>query len=209
MPRLSLEELEAIITSRYKQAGVKVDHEAVFLMTYLARGLPYYAHLCGRYAGLVAVRNNRKRVRVQDVIDGFGEALSEVDQSITEAYLSAVVSQRGEETLYEPVLLACALADTDKLGQFQQAAVAKPLARLVNRTPPYTAATFAFHMNEFCDEKRGNILDRDGPARNISYRFADALMQPYVIITALKENRLSIETLKKFIPRRQLGFDDV
>jgi Cdc6-like AAA superfamily ATPase len=205
MPRLSLDELERIITSRYRQAMMKSDDAAVFLMAFLARGLPYYAHLCGRYAGMMAARRKSRLVTVQDVIDGFGEALSEVDQTITEAYLSGVVSQRGEETLYEPVLLACALADTDKLGQFQQAAVAKPLADLVERTPPYTAATFAFHMNEFCEEKRGSILERDGPARNIRYRFADALMQPYVIITALKEGRLNVDTLKKFIPRRQLG----
>jgi hypothetical protein len=207
MPRLSLAELEGIITSRYKQAGMKADDEAVFLMAFLARGLPYYAHLCGRYAGMVAVRAKRKRITVDDVIGGFGEALTEVDQSITEAYLSAVVSQRGEETLFEPVLLACALAETDKLGQFQQVAVAKPLAKIVNRTPPYAAATFAFHMNEFCEEKRGNILERDGPARNIRYRFSDALMQPYVIIAALKENRMTVETLRQFIPRRQLGLD--
>jgi hypothetical protein len=206
MPRLSLAELEAVITSRYRHAAMKGEDEAIFLMAFLARGLPYYAHLCGRYAGMVAARRKRRVVTVQHVIDGFGEALSEVDQTITEAYLGAVVSQRGEETLYEPVLLACALADTDKLGQFQQAAVARPLADLVDRTPPYTAATFAFHMNEFCEEKRGRILERDGPARNIRYRFADALMQPYVIITALRDGRLTVDTLKKFIPKRQLGF---
>lgn len=204
MPRLSLAELEAIITSRYRQAAMRSEDDAVFLMAFLARGLPYYAHLCGRYAGMMAARRKSRMVTVKDVIAGFELALAEVDQTITEAYLSAVVSQRGEETLYEPVLLACSLADTDKLGQFQQAAVAKPLAALVQRDPPYTAATFAFHMNEFCEEKRGMVLERDGPARNIRYRFADALMQPYVIISALRDGRLDVETLRKFIPKRQI-----
>jgi hypothetical protein len=112
---------------------------------------------------------------------------------------------RLQETLYEPVLLACALADTDQLGQFQQSAVAKPLSQIVNRTPPYSPATFAFHMNKFCDEKREKVLEKTGPARNIRYKFSDVLMQPYVIIRAMKDGRFPPETLNKFIPQRQLS----
>jgi GTPase SAR1 family protein len=207
MPRLSLGELEGIAYSRYKQVELTVVDDAIFLMAFLARGLPYYMHLCGRYAALACIRRRNKRINVDDVIDGLQEAIMEVDQTITENYLKAIVSQRGEETLYAPVLLACALADADKLGQFQQAAVAKPLAELISREPPYTPATFAFHMNEFCEDKRGSVLEKDGPQRNIRYKFADALMQPYVIISALKEARISLATLKKFIPQRQARLD--
>jgi energy-coupling factor transporter ATP-binding protein EcfA2 len=207
MPRLSIVELEKIVVSRYRQAALSFTDDALFLMAFLSKGLPYYMHLCGRYSALSAIRGKRKKVVVDDVISGLGEAIAEVDQTITQKYLSAVVSQRGEETLFEPVLLACALADADKLGQFQQSAVSKPLAELVSRTPPYTPTTFAFHMNEFCEQKRGAVLEKDGPQRNIRYKFADALMQPYVIIAALKEERMSLPTLRKFIPQRQKSVD--
>ncbi len=204
MPRLSLTELEGIITSRYMTAGLKWDDEAIFLLAFLARGLPYYAHLCGRYAALAALKRRQTKVTWHSVFEGFQGALADVDQSITEKYLASTVSQRGEATLYEPVLLACALADSDQLGQFQQTSVALPLEDLTKRQKPYTAATYAFHMNEFCDEKRGSVLTREGPIRNYRYRFSDAMMQPYVIIRALNERRLDLKTLAKYTPKRQL-----
>jgi Cdc6-like AAA superfamily ATPase len=203
MPRLSLSELEAIVSTRYKRCGLRSDDEALFQMAFLSRGLPYYAHLIGRHSALSAIERKQNIIRVEDVFSGLQEAIKEVDQTITEDYLAAVVSQRNEETLFEPVLTACALAESDDLGQFQQAAVAAPLAEIAARTPAYTPATFAFHMNEFCEAKRGKVLSRSGEIRNYRYSFSDAMMQPYVIIRALQSGRLKRDTFQKFITRRQ------
>lgn len=203
MPRLSLSDLEAIVFTRYKKCLLKCEDAALFQMAFLSRGLPYYTHLIGRHAALVAIDKRQMIVREDDVFSGLREAIKEVDQTITEAYLKAVVSQRPEETLYEPVLIASALAEADDLGQFQQAAVGAPLAEIAPRQPPYGPTTYAFHMNEFCETKRGNVLQRTGEARNFRYHFADAMMQPYVIIRALQNGKLSRETFKKFTARRQ------
>jgi Cdc6-like AAA superfamily ATPase len=203
MPRLSLKDLEQVVSVRYKRCGLKIDDEALFQIAFLSRGLPYYSHLIGRHAALSALNDKRLVVRDDDVFQGLGEAMKEVDQTITKDYLAAVVSQRNEETLYEPVLIACALAEPDDLGQFQQAGVALPLADISPRTPPYTAATFAFHMNEFCEEKRGCILQRGGEARNYRYSFSDAMMQPYVIMRALQNDKLNRSIFEKFVTRRQ------
>lgn len=56
MPRLTLAELERIIYTRYSSAGIRASDDAQFLMAFLSRGLPYYAHLCGRYSALAAVK---------------------------------------------------------------------------------------------------------------------------------------------------------
>jgi AAA domain len=207
MPRLSLLDLERIVTSRYKKCGLKSDDSAIFQIAFLSRGLPYYCHLVGRHAALSAVDNKKLIVKEADVFSGLAEALKEVDQTITEDYLTATVSQRNEETLYEPVLIACALADSDDLGQFQQSSVSGPLADITGRTPPHTPTTFAFHMNEFCEAKRGKTLGRTGEARNYRYHFNDAMMQPYVIIRALQNERLTKRTFDKFIARRQRSLD--
>jgi Cdc6-like AAA superfamily ATPase len=209
MPRLALAELEWIVTSRYKKCGLKVSDDAVFQIAFLARGLPYYAHLIGRHAAMTAINGKSKKVEENDVFDGLKEAIKDMDQTITESYLKAIVSQKPDETLYEPVLVACALAESDDLGQFQQAAVGTPLADIAPRTPPYSATTFAFHMNEFCEEKRGCILNRTGEVRNYRYAFSDAMMQPYVIIRALESERLSRVTFEKFISRRQMTFGSI
>jgi Cdc6-like AAA superfamily ATPase len=204
MPRLSLPELENIISARYREVGLTWSDEALFFMGFLSRGLPYYAHLMGRHAGLIACRKKHSLVGVTEVLEGLKDALVEVDQSITEAYLKAIISQRGEDTLYRPVLLACAFADSDVLGGFQQSAVTKPLSRIIKRDPPYTPTTFAFHMNEFCEEKRGAVLEKTGIDRNFRYRFSDALMQPFVILQAMSDGALAPQELLDIIPRRQL-----
>jgi Cdc6-like AAA superfamily ATPase len=203
MPRLDLQDLEQVVSVRYKRCGLKIDDEALFQIAFLSRGLPYYSHLVGRHSALSALSAERIIIRDDDVYQGLAEAMKEVDQTITKEYLEAVVSQRDEVTLFEPVLIACALAEPDDLGQFQQAGVALPLAEISPRTPPYTAATFAFHMNEFCEEKRGCVLQRSGEARNYRYSFTDAMMQPYVIMRALQNNKLSRLTFEKFVTRRQ------
>lgn len=204
MPRLNLADLERIVSTRYSRCGMRIDDEALFQIAFLSRGLPYYSHLVGRHAALVALSAKRLVVRDDDVFSGLAEAMKEVDQTITEDYLEAVRSQRNEETLFEPVLIACALAEPDELGKFQQSSVAAPLAQIANRTPPYTAATFAFHMNEFTEAKRKGILQRDGDARNYRYAFTDAMMQPYVIIRALQNGKLDRSTFEKFVARRQM-----
>lgn len=203
MPRLSLSDLERIISIRYIRCGLQIEDEALFQIAFLSRGLPYYSHLIGRYAAIAALKSQRITVQEDDVFAGLGLAISEVDQTITEDYLEAVVNQRSEETLYEPVLIACALAEADELGRFQQSGVAAPLAEILPRDRPYTAATFAFHMNEFTEDKRGEILIKTGEARNFRYAFSDAMMQPYVIIRALQNETLSRETFSKFVTRRQ------
>lgn len=98
MPRLTLSELEKIVTTRYKRCGISIDDEALFQIAFLARGLPYYAHLIGRHAGVAAIDRKTKRVKEDDVFSGLREAMKDVDQTITELYLQAVVSQRPDET---------------------------------------------------------------------------------------------------------------
>lgn len=205
MPRLTLNESESIVATRLKKCGMTIEEEASFQIAFLSRGLPYFSHLVGQYTALSTIDDKHVNLTEPDVLKGLGAALQDVDQTITEAYLKAIVSQRPNVTLYEPVLVACALADSDELGRFQQTAVSDPLARIVAKKPPYTPTTFAFHMNEFCVSKRGQILTRTGEPRNYRYQFSDPMMQPYVILRALESEGVTMEVFQQFIARRQRG----
>ena len=207
MPRMSLDELAQIICSRYKKCGMKWDEEALWKMTYLSRGLPFYAQLIGMHSARAAIRNRLRLVKTEHVEDALKAAVSELDQTIKEAYFAAVRSQRGEDTLYGPVLLACALAKGDELGAFQQAAVTEPLNRILPGKD-YRPTTFAFHMNEFCEPTRKCVLQRFGEPRNYRYRFTDPVMQPFVIMKGLADEKIDDLTAEVYANRRQLQLFD-
>jgi Cdc6-like AAA superfamily ATPase len=203
MPRMSTEELKQVVLTRYSRCGIQTDADAVWKIIFLSRGLPYYTHLLAMHSARYAIDHRKVVVTHDDVDKALEDALTELDQSIKEKYVLAVRSQRTEDTLYAPVLLACAFAATDELGRFQQAAVAAPLNKIVPGKA-YQASTFALHMNAFCEADRGCVLQRFGSARNYRYRFADPMMQPYVILKGLNEGRLNDEIAEIFATKPQL-----
>jgi Cdc6-like AAA superfamily ATPase len=161
MPRMSTEELKQLVLSRYYRCGIQTDADAVWKIIFLSRGLPYYTHLLAMHAARYAIDHRKTVVKHEDVDKALEDAITELDQSIKEKYVMAVRSQRAEDTLYAPVLLACAFAMTDELGRFQQSAVAAPLNRIIPGKN-YQASTFALHMNAFTEPDRGGVLQRYG-----------------------------------------------
>jgi Cdc6-like AAA superfamily ATPase len=217
MPRMTRDELAKIILDRLKRINMTIIEEVLWRATFLSRGLPYFTHLLGMHAARTAVKNHHTRIAEDDLTiknhhtriaeddltNGITLALNEVDQTLKERYSSAVISKKPRETtLYEPVLLACALAENDDLGRFQQKQIEGPLAAILP-DKRYRATTYAFHMNEFCQEKRGRILDNSGEEQTPRYRFSDPMMQPYVILRGLAENRIDHSIHEKFTPQRQ------
>jgi Cdc6-like AAA superfamily ATPase len=204
MPRMSQDELGEIILSRYKKCGIKVDEEALWKMSFLARGIPYYAHLLGMHAARAAIKKRTTKVDNACVDAAQIEAVTELDASIKDRYFAAVRSQRNDETLFATVLLACALAKTDELGAFQQAAVTDPLNRIVPGKN-YKPSTFAFHMNAFCEDQRKKVLEKFGEPRNQRYRFTDPTMPPFIVVKGLADGLIDDDIAQVYANRRQLS----
>jgi hypothetical protein len=55
---------------------------------------------------------------------------------------------------------------------------------------------FARHVNAFSTEARGRALIKEGQPKSYQYRFADALLRPFVVIKGIKEGLASMEMLK-------------
>jgi len=202
MPRMSTDELSEIVLARYRRCGVKTDEDAVWKIVYLSRGLPYYTHLIAMHSARYCLENRKIAVGHDDVDKALERSIAELDQTIKSNYYAAVKGQR-DDTLYASVLLACALTTADEMGQFQQAAVAGPLNKLVIGKK-YTASTYAVHMNSFCEASRASVLQRSGNERNYRYRFSDPMMQPFVILKGLSEGILNDAIAEVFTNKRQL-----
>jgi hypothetical protein len=202
MPRMSQDELGEIVMKRYKKLGLDITGDGIWKIAFLARGLPFYAHLLGMHAARIANTAHRRKISDADVDEALDASLTEIDQLLKERYYAAIISKRGD-ALYDSVLLACALAHTDELGRFQQAAVAAPLNKIFP-DKNYAATTYAFHMNAMCTAERQHVLERLGDEKNFRYRFTDPMMQPFVILRGLADKKINDDIAQIYANRRQL-----
>lgn len=188
MPRMSGDEIKQIIETGLVKLGMSATHTAVRHVIKLAQGLPHYAHLLGLHAVRAAVDTKSLEVGVVAVRKAIDRAIKGANQSVRTSYEQAIRSAR-KDNLFADVLLSCALADTSDLGFFAAQDVRGPMQRITGRS--YEIPSFAQHLNEFCDEKRGPILQKTGSRRLYRYRFINPLLQPYVIMQGIQSERIT------------------
>jgi energy-coupling factor transporter ATP-binding protein EcfA2 len=194
MPRMSTPELFEIVDKALAKVGMTIDDDAKKRIAQLSQGLPHYTHLLGLHAAQHAVNDGRGRtfIEVEDVKGATRLAVDQAQQSIVRAYHKATSSPRGN--LYPQVLLACALAPSDDLGYFSSSEVREPMSLIMGRH--YDIPAFARHLNDFCENTRGPILQRTGYPRRYKFRFLNPLMEPYVIMNGLKKELITDEQLE-------------
>lgn len=184
--RMKPDDLRQILENAEKALGIKFSEDAANLIVNLSQGLPHYTHLIG----LHAVRSATNRLRLSDVerddvFEALKKAVKQAEQSVAEKHTTAIHSAQ-KNALYRQVLLACAIAASrfhDALGYFTPGAVVDPLKTILDK--PVTIATFTNHLVEFSQDKRGQILERDGQPWGYRYRFRDPLLVPYVFMDGI------------------------
>jgi Cdc6-like AAA superfamily ATPase len=199
MPRMLGKEIRDIIQKNITKIGMLIAKTALERIVFIAKGLPYYAHLLGQHAAQAACDRCSTVIEIVDIETAMDRAFKDVTQSIRDSYESAVSSERNEKTLFADVLLACALAGRDASGRFTAKAVAIELRQLTGTL--YDVPQFSYHLNEFCHSKRGTVLHKIGTTRKFKFRFVDALMEPYVIAQSIKSKAFSEDRLRKLIPQ--------
>ena len=193
MPRMTAEELTEIIDNGLQRVGMAVDESVRWYIPAVSQGYPHYAHLLALDAARHAVRNGRGVVNRDDIESTIGSAITRTEHSIQNSYLKAVYSA-NRTALYEQVLLACALADTDELNFFSAQSVREPLSRIMGSSIDIPA--FARHLDAFCRPERGPVLIKEGRIRRYRYRFALPLLRPYVLLHGIADQRISADYLR-------------
>jgi Cdc6-like AAA superfamily ATPase len=192
MPRMSVTEISEVIETGLSRLSMTIEREALNRVIILSQGLPHYAHLMGLYSSRVALDNLTEHIDA-DVIDtAMNKAIDGAQQSIRLAYNKAIRSPR-KHNLFADVLLSCALAATDELGEFAAQDLRGPM-RLITGTD-YDIPSFAQHLNEFSEEKRGPILRKSGSRRRFRYKFMNPLMQPFTIMRGFASGRITREMI--------------
>lgn len=192
MPRMSPVEIDGILSKGVGALKMTIAKQAATRIAKLSQGLPHYAHLLGLYASRAALDSQSMAISSSAVDAAVKRAITGAQHSIRSAYDLAVRSPR-KDSLFADVLLSCALAEPNELGFFAAQDVRIPMRRITGKK--YEIPSFAQHLNEFCDEKRGKILQKDGTRRRFRYRFDDPLLQPFVIMRGLESNRITPDFL--------------
>lgn len=203
MPRMSVEELETIVTNGLGNVSMTIDPVALQDIAHLSRGLPQYAHQIGLYAGRAALDAGREHVVSADVQSAMDTAVSKTLATVQADYSKATRSSRTDAQ-YVQVLLACALAETDNLGWFYPRNVREPLSRILDK--PCKVEAFARHLHTFCELDRGPILKKDGESARPRFRFIDPIIQPYILMRGLAAKMIDENDIRRPQNERPLLF---
>ncbi len=194
LPRMSEAEIGQIVENGVVELGLQIEQAAQDRIVLLSQGLPHYAHLLGLHSVRSAASGQATDiVTLSDVDHAIRRGLANAQQSTRNAFHKATTSPRADN-LYKQVLCACAVAKIDELGYFAAGDVRDPMQEITGRN--YGIPAFARHLNEFCGEKRGRILQRIGTPRRYRFRFRNPLMQPFTIMNGLESGMLAPELLR-------------
>lgn len=194
MPRMSQEELAEILRKGLSNLSMTMDQEVIDFIVFLSQGLPNYVHLLALHASQSAIRENQSNINVNHLNKAIRQACENAQHSIMTAYSTSISSSR-QETIYPKVLLACALAPKDETGCFRAVDVREPLSRILGKEYTTTSA-FNRHLNQFCEESRGKVLEKKGIERHYRFRFINAMMPPYIIMEGLRKGMINLEQFK-------------
>jgi hypothetical protein len=171
-----------------------MDQDVIKSIVFLSQGLPNYVHLLALHASQSAIRENSSNINVNHLAKAIKQACENAQHSIMSTYSTSIFSSR-QETIYPKVLLACALAKKDETGCFRAVDVREPLSIILGKEYTTTSA-FNRHLNQFCEESRGNILEKKGVERHYRFRFVNAMMPPYIIMEGLRTEMIELDQLK-------------
>lgn len=190
LPRMSISELEEIITFGIEKVGMEITGEAVSQICVLPLGLPHYVHALGLAAGRAAIDRKSLIIEIEDVESAIESLILESQQTVIRAFDLATASPR-RQNFYFQALLACALSPTDQLGYFRPADIRDWYSKIMDSEQNISAYTR--HLHGLCDEDRGAVLQRLGEPRNYRFRFTDPVLQPYVLMRGLKQGLVDMK----------------
>lgn len=201
MYRMSNEEITEVVSSRIRRLRMRITADALWRICYFSAGLPFYAHSLGKYSALTAIEGERLDINEKTVTSSIKKCMADVDYTIVESYTRATEQIYRKGNIFSSVLAACALTETNDLGQFTAANVEAPMSAIMGSDHKVTS--FSFHLNEMSGPERGNVLRKTGSRRTYQYHFSDPSMQPYIIMKSLDDGIITQEIFEKFYVRRQ------
>lgn len=198
--RMSEGELREIVRQRASQTPMTFSNDAVWTIVILSRGLPFFTQTLSKHAAMNAIEDKRLNVNNYDVEAAMTRFIEDIEVSFRDVYRAA--TRTNQKNNLQESLLACALARCDDEGFFKATDVVEPLSAIMKDAR--RIAHFDKHLRRFSGSDGGNILIKRGGDRQQTFRFADPMMQPYVIIRGI-QSRMIDESAKSLLLQKEQG----
>jgi Cdc6-like AAA superfamily ATPase len=200
--RMSEIELREIIRQRLAQTVMSFDSDAILTIVILSRGLPFFTQTLSKLAALNAIEHRRMTVGNEDVDAAMTRFVNDTRVAFRDAYLAA--TRTNQKSNLQESLLACALARCDDEGFFKATDLVEPLSAIMK--DKRRIAHFDKHLRRFSGDDGGNVLIKRGGERQQIFRFADPMMQPYVIIRGIQSGMIDEGAKALLLQKAQLEF---
>lgn len=200
MPRMNNDEVHELLTVRVSQLGMKMEPDARWKITGLAKGLPSFAHALGRSSAHSAIAKRNLTINESDVDQGILDTIGSSKQTLKNTYEEATNSNQ-ERARFAHLITACALAKPDASGWFTPKDIEEPFSRIMGT--PRRVDHFNSNLKDFASDKRGNILQMKGTERSYRFRFSDSAMQPYVLMKGIEAKLIDENAMATLSSREQ------
>lgn len=199
LSRMTDSELKEIIQKRTSKTVMTFSGDAIWTIVKLSRGLPFFTQTLSKHAALHAIASRHTNVTDRDVEVSMNQFILDTESSFKDAYRDAV--QSNQANFFGQSLLACALAVTDEEGFFTANDVVEPYSSIMRDKK--RIAHFEKHLRRFVSDERGRILIQRGGERQLRFRFADPMMQPYVIIRGIQSGMIPEEAKSSLLQKEE------
>lgn len=187
IPRMSENELNDILSGGLLKLKMRMDEGVQEDIINFSSGFPHYTHLLAKHS-IVDALNKKYNVIVRT---NFNAA---IDMTIDNAYESIrfawqkSVHSNQENSLYETVVLACALVDEDEHGTFRASDLLQPLSKISGQA--IVLKSYTYHLSKLCTAPRGEVLQKVTFGKITRYRFKNPLLKAYLMLKLYKKGLL-------------------
>ena len=176
MPRLSSEEVRALIRIGEKSAGVSFDEDAVHAIESLSNGSPYLVRLVSHHSSMIALDGERMRIELSDVWAALDKVVDESASRIDPRLIAAVEPFLALQ--HRTVIHAAARAASTPDGWF----TAEDALSICDNCPPERM------LKELNELTIAGVTERAMEGDSARFRFREEPLPTYLWMRVARDN---------------------
>ena len=184
MPSMSPDEITAIIRKGEEPLQLTFDESVTSRIIDLSSGYPHFTHSLCYYSTTAAVLDNSTVITDQYLNIAIKQTIDNAHESLRNSFRTATLATK--QNIYQEVLYAASIVETDEYGYFQANDLEDILSRILGKVVKVN--NFTFHLGKFCTDERGEIFTMTGAKNRHRYKFKNPLMKAFIRLKMEQKN---------------------